>query len=771
MAENKIPVELREAICNGRLIVFVGAGLSYNLTNIKDQPIKGWKNLVEQILRHLDSKDYKVSHLLPLLDIYDPIIVLSLMEKDKNIPYLEINKFIKDFLDLSNANNFELHKKIFSLSKKIITTNYDTAFEIAVPQLRKNKAYKGKNYELTRHKDLNAALLFKLHGCFEEADSMVLYPTNYDDLYKNPADDAEHSLLVLKNIIHNNSILFIGTGMGDFQINNLFQEVKKLQGQYNQKHFIITNKALDSSLDFLTALSIKEHSEIEMIIDELNSVKETDTNKESDEVVHLREQLEAAEMKISTLESKLNASESDESSINKKVQEIILEKEALEYFSKGVELHLEEDLEEAIKQYKIAIDIKPDLHAVFYNWGTALSVLAETKTGKASEGLYEECFDKFQKAVEIKPDDHEAFYNWGTALSALAQIKTGKASEDLYEECFDKYQKAVEIKSDDHAAFYNWGNDLSALAQIKTGKASEDLYEECFDKYQKTVEIKPDDHEAFYNWGTALSALAETKTGKASEDLYEECFDKYQKAVEIKPDDHEAFYNWGTALSALSETKTGKASEDLYEECFDKYQKAVEIKPDYHAAFYNWGTALSVLAKTKTGKASEDLYEECFDKYQKAVEIKPDLYEALNNWGAALLALAKTKTGKASEDLYEGCFDKYQKAVEIKPDYHEVFYNWGAALLDLAKTKTGKASEDLYELSFDKLKKGVENGGESYNLSCAYALCSKKKEALQYLTISLENNEVSAKFVEDDDDWKAYENDKDFISLIQKYKK
>ena len=169
-----IPHELKEAIRKQTLITFVGAGLSYEMKNTAGQKLEGWKNMVQQLLTHLASS-HNVSHLTPLLALYDPIEVLNLIEKDKSLPKAKVYDFMKDFFDLDkDANDYSLHEDIASLTNKIITTNYDTAFEIAKPSLRRFKAYKGKNYELTKHKEAHANLLFKLHGCFEESDSMVL---------------------------------------------------------------------------------------------------------------------------------------------------------------------------------------------------------------------------------------------------------------------------------------------------------------------------------------------------------------------------------------------------------------------------------------------------------------------------------------------------------------------------------------------------------------------------------------------------------------------
>ena len=429
-----------------------------------------------------------------------------------------------------------------------------------------------------------------------------------------------------------------------------------------------------------------------------------------------------------------------------------------------------EDLyHQAFEKFQKAVEIKPDKHEALYNWGIDLGNLAQTKEGKDAEDLYHQAFEKFQKAVEIKPDKHEAFNNWGNFLGKLAQTKEGKDAEDLYHQAFEKFQKAVEIKPDFHDAFNNWGTDLGNLAQTKEGKDAEDLYHQAFEKFQKAVEIKPDEHDALYNWGTYLGELAQTKEGKDAEDLYHQAFEKFQKAVEIKPDEHDALYNWGNFLGELAQTKEGKDAEDLYHQAFEKYQKAVEIKPDEHDALYNWGTYLGELAQTKEGKDAEDLYHQAFEKFQKAVEIKPDKHEAFNNWGTSLGELAQTKEGKDAEDLYHQAFEKFQKAVEIKPDKHEAFNNWGTYLGNLAQTKEEKDAEDLYHQAFEKFQKAVILGGGSYNLSCMYALKQDKENALKYLDRSLTNNEIEVEFILNDEDWKLYLNDPDFILLIDKY--
>ena len=275
----------------------------------------------------------------------------------------------------------------------------------------------------------------------------------------------------------------------------------------------------------------------------------------------------------------------------------------------------------------------------------------------------------------------------------------------------------------------------------------------------------------YSDWGVYFGNLAKTKEGKEAEELYNQAFEKYQKSIAIKPDKHDAFYNWGNYLGNLAKTKEGKEAEELYNQAFEKYQKSIAIKPDKHDAFYNWGNYLGNLAKTKEGKEAEELYNQAFEKYQKSIAIKPDKHDAFNNWGNYLGNLAKTKEGEEAEELYNQAFEKYQKAIAIKPDIHDAFNNWGNYLGNLAKTKEGKEAEELYNQAFEKLEKGIKLGGSGYNLSCIHALKSDKGNALSYLNKSLKLGEINVEFVRDDEDWKSYLEDEDFINVLKRYEK
>jgi hypothetical protein len=293
-----IPGKLRKAMEENNPVLFIGAGFSYEFKNEQGKIIEGWKNLVAQILLHLEAIGYEVTHLKPFVEIYDPIAILDLIEKDKSLPREEVISFVKDFFALSpDKNDYTLHRKLYELSGKIITTNYDNAFEIAQPLLERKTASIGRDYELSLLHNPYEPVLFKLHGCISDGHHMVLFPSNYDNLYRSQDENAERITFALQNLIYNKPLLFIGYGMGDFQINQILLHVKRLQGKYHQPHFIISKEPIDSRLtadNFLGHIKIENHSEIEGIIDELLRIKEEIGRRKYPEIDKLKKERDDA---------------------------------------------------------------------------------------------------------------------------------------------------------------------------------------------------------------------------------------------------------------------------------------------------------------------------------------------------------------------------------------------------------------------------------------------------------------------------------------------
>ena len=619
----EIPPGLREAIKADELVLFVGAGLSWNFKNKKNETLEGWTKMASSITSYLCDNGHIPENLKQACDTLGEIKTLEILE-EREIGIGEVGPFIREYFTLGDGNDFSLQKKLFELSTKIITTNYDRAFEMAVPQLQSQKAYKGKDYELNGLKK-DPVFLFKLHGCIEHLDSMVLFPSDYGKLYNSNRREAEHTLSALRNLIFNKTFLFIGTGLGDPQINSFFEEIKIIQGPYNQKHYIITSDPLEKSLDFLTRIPITSYEEIPAVIDQLLEIKQTEDEKNTP----LEEQLKESEERNEVLTKRFKKVKDEH-----KKNLLLLEWESNNRFNRGLRHHLAGEYLEASEEYEVATVLNPRNYEAYNNWGATLSDLAETKSGSEAEKLYDEAIEKYQKAIEYKPDDYQAYNNWGATLSDLAETKSGSEAEKLYNEAIEKYQEAIKYKPDKHDAYYNWGVALVNLAETKSGSETEELYKDAFDKYQKAIEYKPDFYEAYNNWGVALVNLAETKSGSEAEKLYNEAIEKYQEAIMYRLDLYQAYNNWGNALMKLARTKSGSEAKELYDEVIDKYQQAIKYGGRSYklARLYALGNrkedALKYLDRALSrGEVSEKLVEE--DNDWEALRDDPDFKRLL----------------------------------------------------------------------------------------------------------------------------------------------
>lgn len=608
----EIPPGLREAIKADELVLFVGAGLSWNFKNKNNETLEGWTKMASSITSYLCDNGHIPENLKQACDTLGEIKTLEILE-EREIGIGEVGPFIREYFTLGDGNDFSLQKKLFELSTKIITTNYDRAFEMAVPQLQSQKAYKGKDYELNGLKK-DPVFLFKLHGCIEHLDSMVLFPSDYGKLYNSNRREAEHTLSALRNLIFNKTFLFIGTGLGDPQINSFFEEIKIIQGPYNQKHYIITPDPLEKSLDFLTRIPITSYEEIPGVIDQLLEIKRAEDEKNTP----FKEQLKETEKRNEVL-----AKELEEVKDEHKKNLLLLEWESNNRFNRGLRYHLAGEYLDASEEYEVATVLNPRNSEAFCNWGATLMEMAKTKSGGEAEEDYNNAFKKYQKAIDYKSDYYAAYYNWGIALSFLAQRKSGDEAEKLYNAAIEKFQRAIECKSDYPEAHNNLGNALMGLARTKSGGEVEELYRAAIVKYRKAIAYKPDFYETYNNWGNALRNLAQTKSGSKAEDLYNDAIDKYQKATESTLDSHEVYNNWGVALMELAKIKSDSEAEGLYDEAIEKYQQAIK----YGGHSYN----LACLYALRNRKEDALKY---LDLTLSRGEVSVEFVEEDNDWEA-----------------------------------------------------------------------------------------------------------------------------------------
>ncbi|MBK1656076.1 O-linked N-acetylglucosamine transferase, SPINDLY family protein [Allochromatium vinosum] len=170
----------------------------------------------------------------------------------------------------------------------------------------------------------------------------------------------------------------------------------------------------------------------------------------------------------------------------------------------GVALHDLGRLDMALLCYRQAIQIKPDLAAVFFNLAHILEDL----------GYPDAAIEQYRYALQKKTDNPKAFNALGTLLH----------EQQRWQEALDCYDRALAIQPDYAEALSNRGNTLRALGRL----------EEALDAQMRALSIQPERAELHANLGTVLQ-----EQGRA-----EEALAAYSRAAELKPNDPNIASRW-----------------------------------------------------------------------------------------------------------------------------------------------------------------------------------------------------------------------------------
>lgn len=221
----EITQELKKAIQNDKLILFIGSGMS------KKFGFPDWNNLVINILNKLQGDDLDF---IPLIqkNKMSALEVLGKLEEEHKTFITE--ELVANFLKFPDSSDFEFHKKLTNLSSKIVTTNYDRAFEKANEDLYTVNNFDSFNLSQLKKKE---GFIFKIHGCISSPENCILFPSQYNQLYSG---NEKASIFKLKTLIEGNTFLFLGYSLNDLEINKILSGISNMFNDYSPKHFIIS---------------------------------------------------------------------------------------------------------------------------------------------------------------------------------------------------------------------------------------------------------------------------------------------------------------------------------------------------------------------------------------------------------------------------------------------------------------------------------------------------------------------------------------------------
>jgi len=251
----------------------------------------------------------------------------------------------------------------------------------------------------------------------------------------------------------------------------------------------------------------------------------------------LKEQKDPKQEVIKIILSLLNSRKFNEA--KKKIDKEIINfpKSSILFNILGAILSEQDQLEDAIINYKKAIKLNSNYAQAHNNLGTALH-----KLGKINEAV-----TQYKNAIDLKKDFPESLNNLGSAIIDLKKSK----------EAISYLEKALIIKPDYTEAYNNLG---------KAYQNSGDKIK-AVENFQKAINIDPNYADSYYNLGSLLSDL----------NRFQEALDNYKKAIKLKSNNEKYYNNLGNLLNTLGR----------FDEATEAYNTSIKIKPDYAKAYSN----------------------------------------------------------------------------------------------------------------------------------------------------------------------------------------
>lgn len=245
-----IPHNLKQAILENRLLVFIGAGLS------KSVGLPLWKDIVIKTLNDPAVDKGKAYVYAIESGIMTPLEVLDKIESQAK---KEIYSTFEE--ETSRQITSPIYKVIREISGKLITTNYDKLIEsnCSIPVISPNSIYS------LRKVDDNSEFLLKIHGDCSEIDNAVIFTSDYRRLYEEPDGLAKFQL---DKLVSSHTCLFLGFSMSDNYVSRLFDRLNEMYNGLGRDHYAVSTEMLvhatvktikintyDELPDFLAALS------------------------------------------------------------------------------------------------------------------------------------------------------------------------------------------------------------------------------------------------------------------------------------------------------------------------------------------------------------------------------------------------------------------------------------------------------------------------------------------------------------------------------------
>lgn len=248
--------EIVDGITNFKVIPFFGAGMS------KSCEASSWGEIITVLKKelHTNTDDY----------------LLVAQEYENKFGRTKLIAKLQEMCELKNLNSksLENHMKILAMNPPLVyTTNYDNAIEEAASLLRR-KYKKIVGVRDIAESEHGAKQIIKFHGDFLNDDSIVFSKEDYDKRLKA---NENHLDILFRSHLLGKSVLFLGYGFGDKNIDYIFKKHTQLYGTENiPKSYIVSfqhdeEKEQELREKNIITLVLSSPKELSDLIDEVSN--------------------------------------------------------------------------------------------------------------------------------------------------------------------------------------------------------------------------------------------------------------------------------------------------------------------------------------------------------------------------------------------------------------------------------------------------------------------------------------------------------------------
>lgn len=257
---NTLPADLVNQARQKKLVPFVGAGMSLGVKRLDgEKAFPSWINLFENGADFLKSNQQeRKGELISLMIEIGDSSPQNLADTLKKYLDSQWGRFILDSFDIEFKNvdpaSLMTLWKLWQISDGlIITTNYDRSLSWATDDRNVTiwNTSAPLNHGEYQARGIRGKTVWHLHGSVNDASQIVLDSASFARLYSEEDQGLKSSLFLLRSILAENSLLFVGFSFKDeFFVEQMVYLRKMFHGSGNT-HYAIVHESEVKSIDAL----------------------------------------------------------------------------------------------------------------------------------------------------------------------------------------------------------------------------------------------------------------------------------------------------------------------------------------------------------------------------------------------------------------------------------------------------------------------------------------------------------------------------------------